>query len=112
MATVNQKRATTAHAGRGGSPPTLQGSQAERARAKLTSKCQVVIPKLIRERLGLRAGDAVLLRAEEGVLVMVPEPKDWATAWRGLGADVWEGVDVKEYIRQLREDREIEPEGH
>lgn len=81
----------------------------EQARAKLSSKNQIVIPKLIRRKLGLAAGDTVLLRAEEGILYVMPEPKDWATAMQGLGADIWETVDVKEYVRELREDRDIEP---
>jgi hypothetical protein len=33
------------------------------------------------------------------------EPK-WAELY-GLGAEIWRGVDVEEYLRELREDREI-----
>lgn len=37
-----------------------------------------------------------------------PEPSEWKWAdLYGLGAEIWRGVDVKEYLRELREDREI-----
>jgi hypothetical protein len=36
------------------------------------------------------------------------EPSEWKWAdLYGLGAEIWRGVDVKEYLRELREDREI-----
>jgi antitoxin PrlF len=38
--------------------------------AKVTSKGQVTIPKEIRERLGVRSGDAVGFEEREGVLVI------------------------------------------
>jgi hypothetical protein len=49
----------------------------------------------------------------EGVLVVQPvnhatgvyEPK-WERLY-GLGKEIWEGVDAMEYLRELREDREI-----
>jgi hypothetical protein len=38
----------------------------------------------------------------------VAEPSEWKWAdLYGLGAEIWRGVDVKEYLRELREDREI-----
>jgi hypothetical protein len=41
-----------------------------------------------------------------------PAPSAETPAWdwtkiRGLGAEIWQGVDVLEYIRELREDREL-----
>jgi len=36
------------------------------------------------------------------------EPSEWKWAdLYGLGAEIWRGVDVKEYLRELREDREL-----
>jgi hypothetical protein len=37
-----------------------------------------------------------------------PAPSEWKWAdLYGLGAEIWRGVDVQEYLRELREDREI-----
>lgn len=41
-----------------------------------------------------------------------PTPPAKAPAWdwtliHGLGAEIWQGVDAMEYIRELREDREL-----
>lgn len=33
-------------------------------------------------------------------------PFKWSSLY-GLGKEIWEGVDVEEYIRELREDREL-----
>jgi hypothetical protein len=49
----------------------------------------------------------------EGVLVLQPvngvtgvhEPK-WEQLY-GLGKEIWQGVDVEQYLREMREDREI-----
>ncbi|MFQ6134169.1 MAG: AbrB/MazE/SpoVT family DNA-binding domain-containing protein [Armatimonadota bacterium] len=92
-------------------PGERRAPEPAQARAKLSTKNQVVIPKAIRDKLGIQSGDVLLLRAEDGILYAVPEPQDWATALQGVGAEIWDGVEVKEYIRQLREDRDIEPEG-
>lgn len=36
------------------------------------------------------------------------DPSDWKALW-GLGRDVWEGVDARAYLDELRADREYEP---
>jgi hypothetical protein len=41
----------------------------------------------------------------------VPPPEespawDWGRVY-GLGAEIWQGVDAMEYVRELREDREL-----
>ncbi|MBS3968009.1 MAG: AbrB/MazE/SpoVT family DNA-binding domain-containing protein [Truepera sp.] len=38
----------------------------------LTSKGQLTLPKVVREALGLRAGDELVVRLEEGRIVLLP----------------------------------------
>ena len=38
--------------------------------SKVTSKCQTVIPKAVRDRLGLRPGDLLRYRLEKSVVVI------------------------------------------
>ena len=42
---------------------------------RLSSKGQVVLPKSVREALGLKAGDELLVQVEEGAIRLVPKRK-------------------------------------
>jgi|Deesub1362A_J573_1020465.scaffolds.fasta_scaffold09063_2 AbrB family looped-hinge helix DNA binding protein len=76
--------------------------------AKVSSKYQIVIPKKIREMLGLRPGDQLLLTVEGGKVVMRPRPRSYARHLRGLHKKVWQGIDATEYVRKERESWELQ----
>ena len=57
--------------------------------AKLTDKYQITIPREVRRRLGLRAGDVIYLALEEEKVVLRGARGGWTEATRGLGADLW-----------------------
>jgi len=72
------------------------------ASARLTSKGQVTLPKAVRESLGLRAGDSVIFRVEDGraILAKTPDFLDLAgsvavppakrgSPWASLRAEAW-----------------------
>ncbi len=44
--------------------------------ARLSTKAQLVIPKRLRDRLGIRPGDRVLLIEREGEVVIRPAPRE------------------------------------
>jgi len=71
-------------------------------KAKLTSKGQVTIPKEVRDRMGLRAGDEIEFVRENGNYrlqrVVRESPFD---AWIGYLKE-WEGYDVDEMIEEMR----------
>lgn len=76
---------------------------------KVSSKGQIVIPKEIREALELKKGSEVLLELMPGaspgmssMAVILPKPRDYVKAMRGLGAEVWRDVNVEEYIEKER----------
>lgn len=77
--------------------------------AKVSSKHQIVIPKKIRETLGLRPGDQLLIVVEDDKAVMRLRPKSYAEHMRGLHKEVWQGIDANEYVREERESWEQEP---
>ena len=33
-----------------------------------------------------------------------PAPKDWAKYTRGLGKNIWKGLDIEQYIQSLRQE--------
>ena len=70
---------------------------------KLSSKYQVVIPREARKKLGLRAGDQLAVEVEGEKLILRPRPKNYTNYMLGLGKEIWEGIDVSEYVRKERE---------
>lgn len=71
--------------------------------AKVSTKNQVVIPKGVREVLGIKKGDVVVFEVGKYTATLVPRPRDYVESLRGLGAEMWKGVDAQEYLRGERE---------
>ena len=70
---------------------------------KVNAKYQITIPKSVREKLKVKVGDRLLLDVQEGMILLIPEPKSYANHLQGLHAEIWKGVDVKEYLDGERE---------
>ncbi|MCD6231859.1 AbrB/MazE/SpoVT family DNA-binding domain-containing protein [Candidatus Aerophobetes bacterium] len=70
---------------------------------KLSSRHQVVIPKEARKKLGLHAGDQLIVEVEKEKVVMRPRPKNYTNYMLGLGKKVWQGIDATDYVRKERE---------
>jgi len=74
----------------------------ETVRSKLTSKGQVTIPKEVRERMGLRAGDEIEWRTERSILqVRKVRRRSKLDKWVGYLKDL-EGQDPDELVREMR----------
>ena len=64
-------------------------------------KYQVVIPKEIREKIGLRKHCRLQVALENNQIIMrVPE----VSYMRGIGSDLADGKDATAYVRELREE--------
>ena len=70
---------------------------------KVSSKFQIALPASARKRLGIKPGDRLLVEVSGNHLLLMRQPEDYAAALAGLHADVWDGVDPQQYIRELRE---------
>jgi AbrB family looped-hinge helix DNA binding protein len=57
------------------------------AEATLSSKNQIVVPKEAREALGVRAGDKLLVVVRGNTVVILPRPRSWSKALRGLAKE-------------------------
>jgi AbrB family looped-hinge helix DNA binding protein len=67
---------------------------------KVTDKGQITVPKTLRERLGIRPGDRLEVREEEGRLIIVKAPlKDPVASVYGI---LGTGGDTEAAIRALR----------
>jgi AbrB family looped-hinge helix DNA binding protein len=70
---------------------------------KLSSKCQIVIPKHVREALEIGPGDELLMEVKKGSLIIYPKPKSFTDYLIGLHKDVWRDIDVDSYLDKERE---------
>ena len=69
---------------------------------RLSSKRQIAIPRAMCDHLGIRAGQELMIIESTGQIVITPKPKSYAMALRGLGKEIWKGVDPLDYIRKER----------
>ena len=72
--------------------------------SRLTSKCQVTVPKEIRKALRLSPGNLVHFAIEGGKAVLRPAPESHAKALKGLGKDSWRSLGGAD--RFLRRERD------
>ena len=65
---------------------------------KLSSKNQIVIPKEAREAMGVKGGDHLLIVVKDGLTIVMPKPKRYARALRGLA----KGMYPADYLKRER----------
>ncbi len=72
----------------------------------ISGRFQTVVPAVVRSQLDLKSGDKIIWRViKKGGYTKIlaePRPKSWAQFSRGLGKQIWESVDIDEYIQDLR----------
>jgi len=69
----------------------------------VSSKYQIVIPREAREKLNLKTGDKLIVKANNEKIIIYPQPKNYAKYSLGLGKEIWQGIDATEYVRKERE---------
>ena len=65
---------------------------------KLSSKNQIVIPREAREALGAKPGARLLVVVRNGSVTLMPKPKNYAKAIRGLARKSY----PKDYLKKER----------
>ncbi len=71
--------------------------------AKVSGKYQIVIPKRVREALGLRPGDKLLISVEDDRAVLRLRPESYSEHLRGLHKELWQGIDSADYLNEERD---------
>jgi len=69
---------------------------------KVSSKYQIAVPQMARKKLNIKQGDLLLVDVQDGVIVLIPQPKRYAEYLQGLHGDIWKGVDVQKYLNGER----------
>ena len=69
---------------------------------RVSGKYQVVIPKSIREKIGLEKGDELTVSLEGNTIVLRVRPESFSEYTLGLHREVWKGTDASEYVEKER----------
>ena len=75
----------------------------QRTNVKVSSRHQIAIPSEARRQLNIQPGDHLLVDVQDGVLILVPQPKDYAAYMAGLHGEIWQDVDTDAYIDSERD---------
>ena len=70
---------------------------------KVSSKHQIAVPAAVRRELAIDPGDHLLVEIHDGVIYLIPKPTDPIEELRGLGREIWEGVDAQDYVNGERD---------
>jgi len=62
--------------------------------ARISSKYQIVIPKLVREALNLQPQDMVLFLVDGDTVLLRPQPASFTETLRGLHKEIWPDPDA------------------
>jgi len=70
---------------------------------KVGKKSQLVIPKNIRNAVGISEGDELIIEVIDDKIVLRQKPDSYSKKLKGLHKDLWKNVDAKEYVKRERE---------
>ncbi len=69
---------------------------------KVSNRYQISLPSVARKRLNIQAGDRLLVDIQDGLIVLTPQPNNYAKYLAGLHQEVWQEVDTTEYLEKER----------
>ncbi|MCC6299735.1 MAG: AbrB/MazE/SpoVT family DNA-binding domain-containing protein [Anaerolineales bacterium] len=70
---------------------------------KVSAKYQIAVPQIARKKLNIKQGDRLLVDVQDGVIVLIPQPKRYTEYLQGLHGAMWKGVDVQKYLNGERD---------
>jgi AbrB family looped-hinge helix DNA binding protein len=70
---------------------------------KVSSKYQIAVPQMARKKLNIKQGDLLLVDVQDGVIVLIPQPKRYTEYLQGLHGEIWKGVDIEKYLNGERD---------
>jgi AbrB family looped-hinge helix DNA binding protein len=77
---------------------------AQSTSVKVSSRYQIAVPKIARERLKIEKGDRLLVDVQDGLLILLPQPKDYTAHLAGLHKEIWADLDTDAYLREERDE--------
>jgi AbrB family looped-hinge helix DNA binding protein len=80
-----------------------QGEFMATTSVKVSAKYQIAVPQIVRKKLNIKKGDRLLVDVQDGMIVLIPEPKRYSDYLQGLHGEIWKGTDVQKYINAERD---------
>jgi len=70
---------------------------------KVSAKYQIAVPQIARKKLNIKKGDRLIVDVQDGVIVLIPQPKRYTDYLQGLQGEIWKGVDIEKYLNGERD---------
>ena len=74
----------------------------EETTVKVSGRYQIALPSAARKELSIDAGDRLLVDIQDGMIILIPQPKDYVKYMAGLHQKVWQDVDTAVYLNEER----------
>jgi len=69
---------------------------------KVSSKYQIAVPQMARKKLNIKQGDRLLVDVQDGVIILIPQPKRYTDYLQSLHSEIWKDIDTQEYLNGER----------
>ena len=69
----------------------------------MSAAADSALPSAARKQLDIQAGDRLLVDIQDGMIVLLPQPENYADKLTGLHRDIWQNTDTTTYLEQERE---------
>lgn len=70
---------------------------------KVSAKYQIAVPQIARKKLNIKKGDRLLVDVQDGIIVLIPQPKRYTDHLQGLHGEIWKDIDIQDYLKGERE---------
>jgi len=70
---------------------------------KVSTKYQITVPRIARKQLNIKKGDRLIVDVQDGVIVLIPQPKRYTDYLQGLHSEIWKDVDIQKYLNRERD---------
>ena len=70
---------------------------------KVNAKYQITIPRIAHKRLNIKRGDRLLVDVQDGIIILIPQSKNYTIYLQGLHREIWKGINAQNYLAGERE---------
>lgn len=83
--------------------PSEASDNASPETVHINERYQITMPQSILQRLGISAGDRLIIETRGNLLILIPEPESYTTRLAGLHAEIWQGISTDDYLKEERQ---------